>query len=145
MVNINLTMFNSTMWRPASIPRIVKQVYISALHCSFMRNTNACGSTLLWSWHRYWNGCLTGAVSSLPAYSLVQILPTYSIETTGDKDVWLLTSLNLDLPDVIAFRLVWALLQVGGMGGGVGGLNYSWQSHWSAPSDGFIIRFGQVI
>lgn len=30
---------------------------------------------------------------------------------------------------------------------GVGGwaLNYSWQRHRSAPSDGFIIRFGQVI
>lgn len=30
-------------------------------------------------------------------------------------------------------------------GGGGWGLNYSWQRHRSAPSDGFIIRFGQVI
>lgn len=26
-----------------------------------------------------------------------------------------------------------------------GGLNYSWPRHGSAPSDGFIIGFGQVI
>lgn len=57
-------------------------------------------------------------ISSLPTRSLVNSLTTHSLETTGDKDMRLVgahTTLNMGLLDVIAFKLVWALLQVGGM------------------------------
>lgn len=52
------------------------------------------------------NGCGEGVPSHL-ACALVNILMTYSIETTGDVQLLAAhATLNIDLLDVIAFRLV---------------------------------------